>query len=96
MSPNHPTETEHIRGPDGVADMRRRHVLTGARRHDRSMKLLECSARAGESPVVAGSWRWRMIPSTTVLVKDRGKLGGPPPKTTDHPSPIAKSTVRER
>lgn len=57
---------------------------------------MECSAQAGESPVVLPRPDRPLIPSTTVLVKDRGKLGGPPPKTTDHPSPIAQSTVRER
>ena len=60
------------------------------------MKLLECSAPVGESPVVTARPSRPLIPSTTVLVKDRGKRGGPPPKTTDHPSPIAQSTVRER
>ena len=53
-------------------------------------KLLECSARAGESPVGAPRRSGHRILSTSIPVKDRGKPGGPPPKTPDHPSPIAQ------
>jgi hypothetical protein len=60
-------------------------------------KRLECRAPEGESPVGADRGdRCVRLPSTTGPVKPGGKLGGPPPKTADHPSPIAKSTVRER
>ena len=57
---------------------------------------MECGARAGESPVEGADGAAGRLPSTTGHVKPRGKLGGPPPKTTDHPTPIAHSTVRER
>ncbi len=59
------------------------------RRRAGGVKLLECSAQAGESPVASADRIRDRTQSTTIPVKGRGKPGGPPSKTPDHPSPIA-------
>ena len=73
---------------------RRMSAVSGGRRW--YVKLLECSAPAGESPVASHCRSCDRIQSTPIHVEDWGKPGGPPSKTPDHPSPIAYSTVRER